>query len=98
MKFNFDYEVDHIDAKDEIEVIQASITEELNEEQTECLIASYRTGKFEYLNEDETIADIYKQISDMAREIEKDFISENIKFEVRDFEYPYELNDMVANN
>lgn len=96
MQFTFEYEVDQGTRSSEI--ISVSFKEELTDEQTERLIASYKTGNFNYLDEDDSISDIYFMVEDIATQIEEQdedygaLVGTEVK--VTNFSYPEELKDL----
>ena len=92
MKFSFEYEVE----TDNPQYIYTSVTilEELTQEQAERLKNSYNTGKYHYMEEDDTISDIFNEIYEIAIQLEEQDENGNpVEGEVKvlNFRYPKEI-------
>jgi len=69
MEYTFNYDVDTTNT--EVLVSQVSFKEKLTPDEEERLIASFKTGNYYTLDEDDSIRDIYDRIFDMAVQFEE---------------------------
>lgn len=92
MEYTFSYDVETTTT--DVQITSVTFKEELTEEQVIRLIDSYKTGKYYNLDEDESIADIYDMIRDIAiQSEEQEEYGELVgtEFKITNFRYPEEL-------
>ena len=92
MEFTFNYDVETTTTN--VQIASVTFKEELTRDQSERLLASAAAGKYFFLNEDESISDIYDMIHDTAIQLEEqeeygDLVGTVV--EVTNFRYPEEL-------